>query len=67
MKINEIQDGKEILIDGEKIEEEGKRFAARIKKEIQKRGLKKWRDNVRNKNSLRWYKKKRETIKGKYL
>ena len=66
MKFIETQGEKEITIDGEKIEGNEKKFGNEIKKEIQKKGVDKWKENMRKKNSLRWYKikekPKRENI-----
>ena len=57
MKIINSNNGKEIKLNGETLEGE-RRIQEKVKKEIQKRGLKKWRENMENKRSLRWYKEK---------
>ena len=55
MKIIETQGEKEMLI-GKNGKEMRKKIGNVIKKEIQKKGVEKWKDNMRRKNSLRWYK-----------
>ena len=66
MIVNETQNQIEIKINGEKIEGK-KRISSRIKKEVHKIGLKKWKENMEKKNSLKRYKVKKKAIKGKYL
>ena len=57
MKIERNNNKKQIKINGEKVEGERK-IQDVVKKEVQKQGLRKWRENMENKNSLRWYKGK---------
>ena len=63
MKIVETQGEKEILLEGNKIEGNEKKIGNIIKKEIQKKGVKKWKENMEKKNSLRWYKVKEKPRK----
>ena len=65
MNITGTHVNKEIMILGVKIEGKEK-IGNRIKKEIQKNGLKKLTDNMEGKNSLRWY-KENENRQKKYI
>ena len=57
MKIVNNTENMDITIKGQRVGEERK-IQNRVKQEIKKEGLKKWKENMENKKSLRWYKNK---------
>ena len=57
MKIVNNTENMDITIKGQRVGEETK-IQNRVKQEIKKEGLKKWKANMEKKKSLRWYKNK---------
>ena len=57
MKIVNNTENMDITIKGQRVGEERK-IQNRVKQEIKKEGLKKWKANMEKKKSLRWYKNK---------
>ena len=64
MKIVNNTENMDITIKGQRVEEE-RRIQNRVKQEIKKEGLKKWKASMEKKKSLRWYKNKEKTKKMK--
>ena len=57
MKITTSNNDKEIKLNGVVLDGERK-IQGKVKKEVKKKGLNKWKENISKKRSLRWYKEK---------